>query len=78
MDKNFLSNVIPASAYTVKTGDFTVMLLMEDGRFDFYVRQENTPYNFMYGVPMDQQDFTEAFETAIANVPNYMFMFEWE
>ena len=57
-----------------------IMILKEDGMFDCYVRRQSidsdTPYLFMFGLPVSENTASEAMEIAIANVPLYAFLFD--
>lgn len=77
MNKTLDFPITSVGAFTTKIdNETTLLLIIEGGSFDFYMRQEDTPYFFMYGVQASQQPVLEALETAVANVPHYMFLFE--
>lgn len=49
--------------------------------FECYLMEHyegETPYEFMFGLPADQQPFDEAVRLAIVNAPEYYDLFEEE
>lgn len=59
-----------------------VMILERNGNYDCYLMEHDgegheTPYLFMFGLPMGQQTYSEAVDMAIANALNYRWMFDY-
>lgn len=52
----------------------TMLCLEEDDCFEFYLKKPGYTYEFMFGVPVEQQSKQEAIDVAIANVPDYLDM----
>ena len=64
-----------------KVDDNHNILVLERGDlYDFYLMEVSeplgTPYQYMFGLPIEQQPYEEAVEIAIANAPDYYDMFE--
>lgn len=58
---------------------YTIMLIeIESDTYDAYIDNGKEPMKYMFGVPVDQQSAEEAMEMAIANAPDYVYMFEEE
>lgn len=57
-----------------------VMILVHNGCYDCYLMEHDetgeTPYMFMFGLPIKQQSYSEAIEIAAANAKNYSWLFE--
>ena len=57
----------------------SVMVIKEKDVYECYIRSENEPYKFMFGLPASQ-DFArhDALKIAIANAPSYLDLFDDE
>ena len=71
------------SGCTVPVGPhYTAMVLDMDGTYDCYVRRNvdgvTTPFLFMFGCPKDSTTYEETIALAIANVPDYLDLFDQE
>ena len=63
-----------------------VMILTRNGFYDCYVMEHNTsghehdetPYLFMFGLPVNENSLQDAVDIAIANVQNYSWLFDSE
>ena len=58
-----------------------VLILARNGSYDCYVSEHDdngheTPFFFMFGLPISENTHAEAVDIAIANVPDYGFLFD--
>lgn len=56
----------------------SVIVMKENGFYDCYIRDEHTPYKFMFGLPVQQQSRSEAMAMAVANIPDYLKLLDDE
>ena len=58
---------------------FTITLIeIESETYDAYIDDGKQPMKYMFGLPVNQQSAEEAMEIAIANAPDYVYMFDEE
>lgn len=82
MEKTFAYETIGARAYKASTENYTAMVIRDGKEFECYLKKHyedgNTPYMFMYSVPIDQDPICEVVDTAITIAEDYDFLFEDE
>ena len=55
---------------------YTITLIeIENVTYDAYIDNGQEPMKYMFGLPVAQQSAEEAMEMAIANAPDYVYMF---
>jgi len=58
----------------------SIMIVTRNGSYDCYVMEHDdngeTPYFFMFGLPITQQSFQDAVDEAVASAEDYYYLFE--
>ena len=65
------TKIVPAFQTDLGNG-LTVLTLHEDDCYSFYLKDEHHAFEYMFGLPMNQQTESEALRIAIAAAPDYV------
>lgn len=58
--------------------DHSVLIVEREGLYECFVGAKQYAFEYMFGLPVDQQSFEDACKIAIANAPDYYDLFEDE